>query len=467
MRIMSSGGKWEMIKILDSSKNREEVRKLLERQALLTGEEGKGARERLESVEKIIKEVKNKADQALIDYTKTFDSVELSLDRIKTAKGEFDAAYREVRQDELAALRLAKENILRFHRCQLRNSWSTFEENGTILGQRYLPMDTAGLYVPGGTGGKTPLVSSVLMNALPAVVAGVPRIIICTPPGQDGAVDPHILAAAKEVGITEVFKVGGAQAVAAMAFGTETVPRVDKIAGPGNLYVTMAKRLVYGEVGLDMLAGPSEIIIVADENASARLVAADLLSQAEHGPVDEAGAVLLTPSESLLTETAREIERQLSTLARQEVARACLEKNGGLILTKDVAEAVELANLAAPEHLELMVTEPYYWLTKVRHAGAVFLGAFSPEPVGDYVAGTNHVLPTGATARFASGLSVDDFVKKTGIVGYSREGLAKFGPAAVALARVEGLEAHARAVEIRLKNKEEGQRSEERRVGEG
>jgi len=441
------------MQVLKSGVHSGRIRSLLDRRALPQEAEEKIRR----AVEAILRRVRREGDRALVDYTKEFDRVKLTEQEIKVSEKEFQKACSAVDSSFISAIRTAKENILRYHRRQVRQSWTAYEDRGIMLGLRYIPLDTAGLYVPGGTGGKTPLVSSVLMNALPAVVAGVPRIIICTPPGQDGAVDPHILAAAKEVGITEVFKVGGAQAVAAMAFGTETVPRVDKIAGPGNLYVTMAKRLVYGEVGLDMLAGPSEIIIVADENASARLVAADLLSQAEHGPVDEAGAVLLTPSESLLTETAREIERQLSTLARQEVARACLEKNGGLILTKDVAEAVELANLAAPEHLELMVTEPYYWLTKVRHAGAVFLGAFSPEPVGDYVAGTNHVLPTGATARFASGLSVDDFVKKTGIVGYSREGLAKFGPAAVALARVEGLEAHARAVEIRLENKEEGQ----------
>jgi len=438
-----------MIKILDSSKNREEVRKLLERQALLTGEEGKGARERLESVEKILKEVKNKGDQALIDYTKTFDGVELSLDRIKTAKGEFDAAYREVRQDELAALRLAKENILRFHRCQLRNSWSTFEENGTILGQRYLPMDTAGLYVPGGTGGKTPLVSSVLMNTLPAVVAGVKRIMICTPPRADRSIDPYLLVAAAEAGVREVYKVGGAQAIAAMAFGTETIPRVDKIVGPGNVYVTMAKRLVYGRVGLDMLAGPSEILIVADESASPPLVAADLLSQSEHDPLS--GAILISPCASLLQAVAEEVQSQLVDLPRKEIAEVALENYGGLIKTRDLDEAIELVNECAPEHLELIVENPYLWLGKVRHAGAVFLGADSPEPIGDYVAGTNHVLPTNGTARFASALSVDDFTKKMSIIGYTSAGVKKAGPAAVRIARVEGLEAHARAVELRLK----------------
>lgn len=437
------------MQILKSGVDSSRIRFLLDRRA----SPGEGEEEIRRAVADILHRVRREGDTALVDYTKIFDRVQLTEQEIKVSEKEFQKACSVVDADFMSALRTAKENIIRYHRRQLPQSWTAYEDRGIMLGLRYIPLDSAGLYVPGGTGGKTPLVSSVLMNALPAVVAGVSRLIICTPPGQDGTVDPHILAAAMEVGITEVFKVGGAQAIAAMAFGTETVPRVDKIVGPGNLYVTMAKRLVYGEVGLDMLAGPSEIVIVADESASPRLIAADLLSQAEHGPVDEAGAVLLTPSESLLNETAGEIERQLSTLPRQEIARNSLEKNGGLILTKDLVEAVELANLAAPEHLELMVAEPYYWLTKVRHAGAVFLGPFSPEPVGDYVAGTNHVLPTGTTSRFASGLSIDDFIKKTSIVGYSREGLEKYGPAAVILARVEGLEAHARAVEMRLENK--------------
>ncbi|NLY88250.1 MAG: histidinol dehydrogenase [Firmicutes bacterium] len=438
------------MRILKTAIDHEGIRLLLTRRPF----SAEGEEEILRTVEDILFRVRQEGDKALVDYTKAFDGVDLTTAEIKVKEEELQAARAEVAPEFLAAIHTAKENILRYHRQQVPRSWTLYEEGGILLGQRYLPLDTVGLYVPGGAGGKTPLVSSVLMNALPAVVAGVPRIIICTPPTQDGTVDPHILAAAFEAGVTEVYKLGGAQAVAAMAFGTETVPRVDKIVGPGNNYVTMAKRLVYGEVGLDSLAGPSEIIIIADETASPRLVAADLLSQAEHGPVDEASAVLLTPSESLVTETAREVERQLEALPRKEIARACLEKNGGLILTRDLAEAVDLSNLAAPEHLELMVADPYYWLTKVRHAGAVFLGSYTPESIGDYVAGTNHVLPTGGTARFASALSVDDFVKKSSFVAYSSEGLEKFGPAAVALARVEGLEAHARAVEIRLEDNE-------------
>lgn len=347
------------------------------------------------------------------------------------------------------ALRTAKENILRFHRRQLKNSWSVYEDHGVILGQRYIPLDSVGLYVPGGTGGLTPLVSSVLMNALPAVVAGVGRIIICTPPRADKSINPYLLVAAAETGIDEVYKVGGAQAVAAMAFGTHTIPQVDKIVGPGNAYVTIAKRLVYGRVGLDMLAGPSEILIVADHTAEPRFLAADLLSQAEHDPMS--GAILLTPSRELIDATALELIKQVQALPRREIAEAAFKDFGALIKTRDLAEAIKLSNDCAPEHLELIVEDPYLWLGKVKHAGAVFLGAYSPEPIGDYVAGTNHVLPTNGTARFASALSVDDFVKKMSVIGYTPDGVRECGPAAVRIARLEGLEAHARAVELRLK----------------
>ena len=438
------------MRVLKTTVDQEEIRRLLTRRPFPAEAEAEIRRK----VEEILSRVRREGDKALVDYTKAFDGVDLTAAGIKVKEEELAAAQARVTPEFLTALRAAKENILRYHRQQVSRSWMLYEEGGILLGQRYLPLASVGLYVPGGAGGKTPLVSSVLMNALPAVVAGVPRIIMCTPPTQDGTVEPHLLAAALEAGVTEVYKLGGAQAIAAMAFGTETVPKVDKIVGPGNNYVIMAKRLVYGEVGLDSLAGPSEIIVIADETACPQLVAADLLSQAEHGPVDEASAILLTPCASLAEETARELERQLATLPRKEIARACLEKNGGLVLTRDLAEAVELANFSAPEHLELMVADPHYWLTKVRHAGAVFLGSFTPESVGDYVAGSNHVLPTGGTARFASALSVDDFVKKMSIVSYSSEGLAKFGPAATVLARVEGLEAHARAVDIRLEDKE-------------
>lgn len=437
-----------MIRFFDSMKDQREIEKLLDRRGLLTGEEEE-ARVRLRSVEEILGNVQLHGDQALLDYTKAFDHVELSLSELRVSKEELKQAYQEVTPEELAALRRAKENILRFHQRQLKNSWSTYEENGVVLGQRYLPLDSVGLYVPGGTGGKTPLVSSVFMNTLPAVVAGVGRIIICTPPRGDKSINPYLLVAAAEAGVNEVYKVGGGQAVAAMAFGTATIPRVDKIVGPGNAYVTIAKRLVYGRVGLDMLAGPSEILIVADHTAEPRLVAADLLSQAEHDPMS--GAILLTPSRDLIKETAVELERQMTTLPRQGIAEAALKEFGALILTRDLAEAIMLANNCAPEHMELLVEDPYLWLGRVKHAGAVFLGANSPEPIGDYVAGTNHVLPTNGTARFASALSVDDFMKKMSIIGYTQAGVGENGPAAVRIARLEGLEAHARAVELRLK----------------
>lgn len=434
------------MRILRTDTEFDSVRSLLNRRAFLTEEAG----EKLQKVRGILESVKAEGDSALVKLTKTFDGVELTPDDLPVGEEEFARAYSAVDDDFLAALRTAKENILSFHRRQLRNSWTAYEDNGIILGQKITPLESVGLYVPGGTGGKTPLVSSVLMNALPALVAGVKRIVITTPPGGDKSVSPHLLVAAQEVGVTEVYKVGGAQAIAALTYGTQRIPRVDKIVGPGNIYVTIAKRLVYGRVGLDMLAGPSEILIVADETASPRLVAADLLSQAEHDPM--AGAFLLTPHEPLITGTAAELERQLAELPRKEIAASSLANCGGLIHTRDLAEAVDLANLAAPEHLELLVADPYRWVGMIRHAGAVFLGPSSPEPIGDYVAGTNHVLPTNGTARFASALSVDDFCKKISIVGYTPSGLQKYGPSAVALAEVEGLEAHARAVRIRLKD---------------
>ncbi len=443
------------LQILNTNKQLEAVKTLLDRRNLLSVEN----EDLMRKVKEIIHRVSKEGDEALLDYSARFDQVELSVAELKVSPEEFRAAYSLVDDEFLAALRIARKNIFSFHQKQLRQSWMTYDQHGVLLGQRFLPLESAGLYVPGGVGGKTPLVSTVLMNALPAVVAEVPRIIICTPPRQDKTINPFLLVAAKEVGVNEVYKVGGAQAIAAMAFGTETINRVNKIVGPGNLYVTMAKRLVYGEVGLDMLAGPSEILIIADESADPVLIAADLLSQAEHGPVDEAGAILLTTSESLLRAVALEIEKQLADLPRQSIARASLEKSGGLILVQNLDEAVKLANFAAPEHLELLVAEPYQLLAKIKNAGAVFLGAYSPEPIGDYVAGTNHVLPTNGTARFASALSVQDFMKETSIIGYNLEGLKENGAAAITLARIEGLEAHARAVESRLKGEIGGGKS--------
>ncbi|NLW56353.1 MAG: histidinol dehydrogenase [Firmicutes bacterium] len=439
------GKRVETIRIFDTKRDLEAIKQLLDRRNLLSA----GNDELLEKVRAILRRVRQAGDQALLDYTLEFDQVQLSNSDLKVKQEEIEAAYCLVDQEFLSALRIAKANILAFHQRQKRETWLTFGEQGVLLGQRYLPLGAAGLYVPGGTGGQTPLVSSVLMNALPAKVAGVPRLVVCTPPRSDRTINPFLLVAAAEAGVTELYKVGGAQAIAALAYGTETIAPVDKIVGPGNLYVTMAKRLVYGEVGLDMLAGPSEILIIADGSADPALVAADLLSQAEHGPVDEAGAILLTTSAPLIEAVRSELEKQLADLPRAAIAWASLQRSGGLILVRDLDEAVELANFAAPEHLELLIDSPYEWLGKIKNAGAVFLGPYSPEPLGDYVAGTNHVLPTNGTARFASALSVDDFMKTISLVGYNQAGLKEHGAAAVTLARVEGLEAHARAVEIR------------------
>lgn len=398
----------------------------------------------------ILKEVKERGDQALLDFTARFDRVQLQPDQIKVSAQELENARRSVPADFIEAIRQAKANILAFHQKQLPKDWLDLKGDGIVLGQRYIPVDSAGLYVPGGVAGSTPLVSSLLMNVLPAVVAGVKRIIICTPPNSSGGVNPYLLATASECNITEIYKVGGAQAIAAMAFGTDTINPVDIITGPGNQYVTEAKRQVFGYVGLDMLAGPSEILIIADDNNNPAYLAADLLSQAEHGPVNEAGAFLLTPSPRLAQAVAEELERQLAQLSRNKIATASLEKSGAIIITKDLQEAFELANHTAPEHLELLVADPWNHLSKIKHAGAVFIGPYSTEPVGDYIAGTNHVLPTNATARFASGLSVDHFIKRTSIIAYNKSGIEKYGPSAIKIAAVEGLDAHANAIKIRI-----------------
>ncbi|NLY74870.1 MAG: histidinol dehydrogenase [Firmicutes bacterium] len=402
----------------------------------------------------IINEVKERGDAALLDFSARFDQVQLEPGQIKVSPQDFETAGSSVPTDFMEAIRQAKANILAFHQKQLPKDWLDLKDDGIVLGQRYIPVDSAGCYVPGGVAGSTPLVSSLLMNVLPAVVAGVKRIIICTPPNEVGGVNPYLLATAMECGVTEVYKVGGAQAIAAMAFGTETIAPVDVITGPGNQYVTEAKRQVFGWVGLDMLAGPSEILIIADKKNDPAYLAADLLSQAEHGPVDEAGSFLLTNAPDLAQAVAAEVEKQLGQLSRNNIAAASLAKNGAIIITKDLDEAFQLANFSAPEHLELLVSDPWNHLSKIRHAGAVFIGPYSTEPIGDYIAGTNHVLPTNATARFASGLSVDHFIKRTSIIAYNKSGIAKYGPAAIKIAAVEGLDAHANAIKVRLENKD-------------
>ncbi|MGE4272982.1 MAG: histidinol dehydrogenase [Desulfitobacterium sp.] len=397
-----------------------------------------------QSVTEIIARVRAEGDSALYALTEKYDGVDLHSLGLRVREDEIALAYSLVDEEFLAAIRLAKENIAAFHEKQKRISWLDPKEDGSILGQLLIPLKRVGVYVPGGTAAYP---SSVLMNAVPAVVAGVEEIVMVSPPRKDGTLLPEVLVAAAEAGVTEIYKVGGAQAIAALAFGTGEIASVDKITGPGNIYVTLAKKQVFGTVDIDMLAGPSEILILADDSARAEELAADLLSQAEHDPL--ASSILVSPDRQLLEKTVAEVERQLQDLPRQEIAKASWETYGAAILVKDLAEGMALANQVAPEHFELVVREPYSWLGRVKNAGAVFLGRFSPEPVGDYFAGPNHVLPTGGTARFYSPLNVDTFMKKVSVISYSERALQRDGKHIAHLARKEGLEAHARAVEVR------------------
>ncbi|MGE5508792.1 MAG: histidinol dehydrogenase [Chitinophagales bacterium] len=400
------------------------------------------------AVAEIVAAVAREGDAAVRSYTARFDQVDLAPDDFRVRPEEFAAARRAVSPEVVSAIRLAKGRLEAYHRRQRRDGWVFEPGDGSRLGQLIVPLQRVGLYVPGGT---APLPSSVLMNAIPAKVAGVARIVLVTPPQRDGSVNPHILVAAEEAGVTEVYRVGGAQAIAALAYGTETIPAVDKITGPGNIFVTLAKKLVFGRVGIDLLAGPSEVAVVADATADPRFVAADLLSQAEHDIL--AAPLLLTPEEGLLAEVEAELARQLAQLPRAAQAAQALAGQGAAVVTPDVAAAVALADELAPEHLELLVADPETWLANVHCAGTVFLGASAPEPTGDYLAGTNHILPTNGTARFASGLSVDDFVRKTSYVSLTPGVLAELAPSIIALAEVEGLQAHANAVRVRLEGR--------------
>ncbi|MGE5559327.1 MAG: histidinol dehydrogenase [Bacillota bacterium] len=401
----------------------------------------------LEAVQVILADVRAGGDEAVCAWCAKIDRVPMTPELLKCGEKEFLEARRKVAPEFLDALRLAKERIFAYHRKQLHESWMMREPGGTELGQRYVPLERAGLYVPGGTGGNTPLISTFLMDAIPALVAGVKEIAVCSPPAADFSASPHLLAAAGELGISGVFKAGGAQAIGAMAFGTATIPKVDKIVGPGNIFVTLAKRQVYGLVGLDLLAGPSEIVIVADGSANPSYAAADLLSQAEHDA--EAGCLLITHDAVLAQAVSAEVDKQAESLPRAAIAKRALETNGAIIVTGSPEESIRLANEAAPEHLELHMADPEKYLPEIKHAGAVFLGGYSTEPIGDYVAGTNHVLPTNATARFSSALSVDDFMKKISVIKMSPGGFREIAGAAEILASAEGLEAHARAVRIR------------------
>lgn len=404
-----------------------------------------GTEEQRAIVKDIIESVRQNGDQALKDYTEKFDGI--SLDDFKVSQAEIEEAFSQVDGKILEIIKEAAENIRSFHEKQLRPSWMTTEENGTVLGQKITPLDSVGLYVPGGTAAYP---SSVLMNVIPAKVAGVKRIVITSPPDKKtGKLPPAVLAAAKIAGAEEIYKAGGAQAIAALAYGTETITPVDKITGPGNIFVALAKREVFGDVDIDMIAGPSEIAILADDTAHADEVASDLLSQAEHDPM--ASAVLVTPSSALAEQVSREVDRQLAELPRQQIACQSIENYGAVYVAENMDEAIETVNSLAPEHLEILTENPMELLGRIRHAGAIFLGRFSPEPVGDYFAGPNHVLPTNGTARFSSPLNVEDFQKKSSILLYSEKALKDNGEKIAAFARLEGLEAHARSIETRLR----------------
>lgn len=396
-------------------------------------------------VSAIIDDIKNRRDEAVFEYTKKFDGYDLNADNIIVTEDEIKAAYEEIDAGLVEIIRKALVNIRNYHAKQKRNSWFHATPDGTILGQKITPLARVGVYVPGG---KAAYPSSVLMNVVPAKVAGVDEIIMCTPPGKDGKIYCGTLVAAKEAGVDVIYKVGGAQAIAAMAYGTESVPKVDKIVGPGNIYVALAKKAVYGQVGIDSIAGPSEIMVLADESANPRFVAADLLSQAEHDEL--ASAILVTTSRELAEKVSEETEGFLRELSRRQIIEKSLENYGYILLAKDMDEAVAVVNEIASEHLELVTKDPFQTMTKIRNAGAIFLGEYSSEPLGDYFAGPNHVLPTNGTAKFFSPLEVDDFIKKSSIISYSREALGAIHTDIEKFAQAEGLTAHANSIKVRF-----------------
>jgi len=401
-----------------------------------------------DAVAKILQAVREKKDEAVLSYCRKYDAPNLAAGQLQVSARELKEAYDRVDEDFLTTLAKAIERIHSFHEREMEDSWLQTREDGTIVGRLVRPVDSAGLYVPGGQGGSTPLVSSVLMNGIPAGIAGVNQRVMVTPPGEDGSISPHLLVAAQEIGITEIYKAGSAWAIGALAFGTETIPKVDVIVGPGNQYVTEAKSQVSGMVRIDMIAGPSEVLIVADATARAVSVAADMLAQAEHDPL--ALAILVTTHEPLVAEVLAELDRQLPLLEREKIARTSLAERGVILLAADLEEAIEVANAVAIEHLELMIEDPWAQVPHIRHAGAIFLGNNTPEAAGDYLAGPNHVLPTMGTARFASALGVETFLKKSSLISYSAGALAADSEHIMRLARLEGLGAHARSVAVRL-----------------
>jgi len=401
------------------------------------------------SVKEILDKVKEEKDAAVFAYTANFDGAELTADTIEVTDAEIEEAYAQVDDTLLTVIRKAKDNIESYHAKQRQNSWFDSKPDGTILGQKITPLHRVGVYVPGG---KAVYPSSVLMNVMPAKVAGVDEIIMVTPPGKNGKVSPNTLVAAKEAGVNKIYKVGGAQAIAALAYGTESIPKVDKIVGPGNIYVALAKKAVYGHVSIDSIAGPSEILVVADETANPRYVAADLLSQAEHDEL--ASAILVTTSEKLAHEVSDQVDGFLKELSRAEIISKSLDNYGYILLADTMEDVIDVANEIASEHLEIQTKNPFEVMTKIRNAGAIFIGEYASEPLGDYFAGPNHILPTNGTAKFFSPLSVDDFIKKSSIISYSREALQKVHKDIESFAKAEQLTAHANSIHVRFEEED-------------
>jgi histidinol dehydrogenase len=396
------------------------------------------------TVREIVNAVKQQGDRALLEYTEKFDQQSLTAEQLKVSGSELDAAYQQISQDLLHAIQLACQKIEAFHRQRVPQSWVQFGDDDVVLGKRYTPVDRAGLYVPGG---RAAYPSTVLMNAIPAKVAEVPRIVMVTPPGADGKINPAVLVAAQEAGVEEIYRVGGAQAVAALAYGTDTIPKVDVITGPGNIYVTLAKKMVYGKVGIDSLAGPSEVLVIADEQANPIHVAADLLAQAEHDPM--AAAILVTTDRDLAYKVQREVDKQLAHHPRKTLMEKAIAHYGLIVVVDSLEIAAELSNLFAPEHLELEIAEPWDLINQIRHAGAIFLGNSTPEAVGDYLAGPNHTLPTSGAARYASALGVETFMKHSSLIQYSPTALKKMSSTIQILAQAEGLPSHSDSVQFR------------------
>ena len=401
------------------------------------------------SVKEILDKVKEEKDAAVFAYTAKFDGAELTADTIEVTDAEIEEAYTQVDDTLLTVIRKAKDNIESYHAKQRQNSWFDSKPDGTILGQKITPLHRVGVYVPGG---KAVYPSSVLMNVMPAKVAGVDEIIMVTPPGKNGKVSPNTLVAAKEAGVNKIYKVGGAQAIAALAYGTESIPKVDKIVGPGNIYVALAKKAVYGHVSIDSIAGPSEILVVADETANPRYVAADLLSQAEHDEL--ASAILVTTSEKLAHEVSDQVDGFLKELSRAEIISKSLDNYGYILLADTMEDVIDVANEIASEHLEIQTKNPFEVMPKIRNAGAIFIGEYASEPLGDYFAGPNHILPTNGTAKFFSPLSVDDFIKKSSIISYSREALQKVHKDIESFAKAEQLTAHANSIHVRFEEED-------------